>query len=281
MKNVECRMNNGGWKMKMAAFFAFAIAATVAAAYDDVQITYRGHLKENGLTPSEQTVKMVFRLYGDIKSTTASWSTTNDAVRINSQGLFQVALRGEGLAEAIDSGKANWIGVSIADGKEQYPRQALLAAARAEKAAVATGLSDSPSVGTVTARSVVADSLSVSGPLDIGGKVSAPSAASSAAAVSMEAKLAAAWYTLEMKGKVRFFAAGEPQDLGTRTASGGGCSFSSAECNCVALFTAENSDIMPGMSQFVKKGKRIEISSNANLPDGTTVRCRVYPIGVE
>ena len=112
----------------------------------------------------------------------------------------------------------------------------------------------------------------------VGGAMTLPP---SAAAVPVDVKLTKAWWTLPVKGKVRFFSGASPRDLGVQTASQGGCSFGNADSNGAALFTSENSDVMPGMTLFVKKGERIEIPRGANLPDGTTVRCRFYKIGVE
>ena len=148
--------------MKKRFGFVMIMAAMVVAAYDDVQVVYRGQLKANGQAPAAQTMPMTFRLYAKKNSGTASW-TTNGVVAIDDKGLFQVALRGEGLAEAIDSGKANWIGISIAGGKEHYPRQALLASPAAEKAVSAGSLADSPSVGTASVERVEADSLAFRG----------------------------------------------------------------------------------------------------------------------
>ena len=266
--------------MKKRFGFVMIMAAMVVAAYDDVQVVYRGQLKANGQAPAAQTMPMTFRLYAKKNSGTASW-TTNGVVAIDDKGLFQVALRGEGLAEAIDSGKANWIGISIAGGKEHYPRQALLAASHADKAVTAGCLADSPSVGTGSVERVEADSLAVTGSLSVGGNVKMATPATSSSAVGMDARLTAGWHTLQMKGKVRFFNGGAPIDLGTKTASGGGCSFGTADFNCVALFTSESSDIMPGMSRFVKKGESVMIPLATNIPDGTVVRCRLYQIGVE
>ena len=267
-------------KMKKRFGFVMIMAAMVVAAYDDVQVVYRGQLKANGQAPAAQTMPMTFRLYAKKNSGTASW-TTNGVVAIDDKGLFQVALRGEGLAEAIDSGKANWIGISIAGGKEHYPRQALLASPAAEKAVSAGSLADSPSVGTASVERVEADALSVTNSLFVGGNVKMTSPALSSSAVGMDAKLTSGWNTLQLKGKVRFFNGGTPIDLGTRAASGGGCSFGASDFNCVAFFTSESSDIMPGMSRFVRKGEPIAILSATGLPDGTVVKCRLYPIGVE
>ena len=94
---------------------------------------------------------------------------TKTGVRVNEFGMFQVSLGGDGLAEAIASGKANWIGVTIADGKEQYPRQERLAAPRVAKAATVSRLAVSPSVKTADVSRVEAKSLTVGGSLSIGG----------------------------------------------------------------------------------------------------------------
>ena len=262
--------------MKKAMALAALMAAVCALAFDDVQITYRGRLRENGAAPAAQTVSMSFRLYAKKKDATPSWTTELPEVRLDTNGLFQVALRGAGLAEALDAGKVNWIGVAIGGGKEQYPRQALLASPRASRAAIAERLADSPSVKTASVTRVATKTFAVSD-LSVGGTVTSPPSA----AAPVDVKLTKPWWTLAVKGNVRFFSGANPRDLGTQTASGGGCSFGTADCNCVALFTSENSDVMPGMSLFFKKDEQISLPSSVGLDWGTIVRCRLYPIGVE
>ena len=256
--------------------FTLAFAAFAANAYDDVQVTYRGRVRENGAAPAAQTVSMTFRLYARKQDTAPAWTAELPEVRIDTNGLFQVALRGANLAEAIDAGKANWIGVAIGGGREQYPRQALMASPHASKAAIAERLADSPSVKTAAVARVATKTFAVS-ELSVGGTVEIPTSA----AAPVDVKLTKPWWTLPVKGNVRFFSGTQPRDLGTRTASGGGCSFGTADCNCVALFTSENSDVMPGLSLFFKRGETITIPSAAGLDNGTVVRCRLYKIGVE
>ena len=166
----------------------------------------------------------------------------------------------------IDAGKANWIGVAIGGGREQYPRQALMASPHASKAAIAERLADSPSVKTAAVARVATKTFTVS-ELSVGGTVEIPTSA----AAPVDVKLTKPWWTLPVKGNVRFFSGAQPRDLGTRTTSGGGCSFGTADCNCVALFTSENSDVMPGMSLFFKKDETIELSPAVGLDNGTTV----------
>ena len=262
--------------VKKAMTAAVLMAAAYVLAFEDVQVTYRGRIWENGAAPAAQTVSMAFRLYEKKKDVTPSWTMEIPAVRIGTNGFFQVALRGEGLAEAIDRGSVNWVGVSIGGGKEQYPRQALMASPCASKAAIAECLADSPSVRTASVVSVATKTLAVSA-LSVDGTVTSPSSA----AAPVDVKLTKPWWTLPVKGNVRFFSGTNPRDLGTSTTSGGGCSFGTADCNCVALFTSENSDVMPGLSLFFKKNETIAIPSGAGLDNGTVVRCRLYKIGVE
>ena len=266
-----------GYSMMKAMSIAVLAIATCAMAFDDVQVTYRGMLRENGVAPAPQTVAMEFRLYAKKKDATPSWTAEIPAVSIDRNGLFQVALRGEGLAGVIDGGRANWIGVSIGGGKEQYPRQALTANPHADKAMVAERLADSPSVKTAAVASVAAKTLSASS-IDVGGSMSIPA---TTAVLPVDVKLTRAWWTLPVKGNVRFFNGTNPRVIGTTAVSDGECSFGRADCNCVALFSSVNSDIMPGMSLFFKKNETIRIPSGAGLDNGTSVFCMIYPIGVE
>ena len=256
--------------------FTLAFAAFAANAYDDVQVTYRGRVRENGGAPAEQTVSMTFRLYAKKQDARPLWTTEIPEVRIDTNGFFQVALRGPDLAAVVDAGKVGWIGVAIGEGREQYPRQALMASPCAAKAALAERLADSPSVKTAAVARVETKTFAVSD-LSVGGTVKIPTST----AAPVDVKLTKAWWTLPVKGNVRFFSGTNPRDLGTRTASGGGCRFGSADCNCVALFTSENSDVMPGMSLFFKRGETITIPFGAGLDSGTVVRCFIYKIGVE
>ena len=260
---------------KKAMTIAALMSAACALAFDDVQVTYRGRVRENGAAPTVQTVSMTFRLYAKRQDARPTWTMEIPEVRIDTNGLFQVALRGAGLAETIDAGNAGWIGVAIGDNSEQYPRQALMASPCASKVAIAERLADSPSVKTAAVAHVATKTFAVS-ELSVGGVVNA-----SSSAAPVDVRLTKAWWTLPVKGNVRFFSGTSPRDLGTRTASGGGCSFGTADCNCVALFSSENSDVMPGLSLFVKRGSTIVVPSAAGLANGTVVRCRLYKIGVE
>ena len=257
----------------------FAVTAALAAsAFDGVQVTYRGRLHRGGTDPMPETVSMTFRLYAAKDAAESSWTSADMTVPVNADGLFQVALRGEGLAEAIDAGGAQWIGVSVDGGKEQYPRQELLAAPQAAKAERADALAASPEIGEVSTDTFTAENLSTEN-VSIAGKTTIPATAPVATTIALEGDWNGA--SLPVKGDVRFFSRATPRDLGTMTATGGGCSFCVADVNCVALFMATGTDIMPAASMLFKKGETIEMPTTAGLPDGVVVRCLVYPIGVE
>ena len=255
-----------------------ALAALAAAAYDDVQVTFRGRLRKNGAQPDAQTVPMTFSLYKGKGDTTASWTMQKDDVMVDSSGLFQVALRGDGLATAIDAGNANWIGVAVDGGKEQYPRQELLASPWAEKAARADALGPSPSISTAAVKRAEIASLSATGAIDVAGGASLPSPKD---IVPMDVDVTRGWMGIPVKGTVKFFSRATPRDLGTRTAGAYAIGFGAADCNCAALFTATGTDLMPGMTLLFKKGELIVLPLAAGIPVGAQVRCLIYPIGAE
>lgn len=256
-----------------------ALAALAASGADDVQVTYRGRLRAAGAAPAEQTLPMEFRLYAAKGSAEASWTMATN-VLVDAQGLFQVALRGDGLAAAIDEGRARWIGVSVDGGKEQYPRQELLAAPSAEKAERADALAAGAEIGEADVGAVESKSLSVEA-ISIGGTSSIPVAGPVPTTVETVGQWFASSSTLSARGAVRFFSRANPITLAAATASGGGCSFGAASRNCVAVFAATGTDRMPAASMFFKKGEEIAVPAAAGLPDNAKVRCLVYPIGLE
>ena len=271
-------MNSSPFNLStVIAVIALTLAAADLAAFDDVQVTYRGRLRENGKNPEAQTVSMTFRLYAGKDDTSDLWMSEPTSVAIDTNGLFQTALAGDGLARAIAAG-ANWIGVTVGTGKEQYPRQELLASPWTEKAALADALAPSPSISTAAGERAEIASLSSSGAIEVAGELSMPSSESF---VLMDVNVTRDGMTLPVKGTVKFFSRAAPRDLGTKTSSGGAVDFGTADCNCAAFFTATGTDLMPGMTLLFKKGETIEIPSSAGLPDTAVVRCLVYPIGVE
>lgn len=288
------------------ALIAFAaLAALPALAGDDVQITYRGQVRQVGTTTNTfDTHTMTFRLYAEREDTAASWTDTVADIPVDADGLFQVALRGGGLAKAIDDGKANWLGVTILTGvdtntppQEQYPRQALLANPWAAKAGRADALADSPVIGTVAAGSVKAGSLAVD-QLSVGKGLQLPVLdfvlwqhhyhveQHPSMSVHLEGD---GWEgkTVPVKGEVHFFSRsrmGTPVALAYSNACSVG--YGTTNCNCAVLFreikTAETGDDrMPGMTLFFKKGENIILPPGLWINDDREVEATVYPIGVD
>jgi len=252
-------------------------AALSAAAYDDMQLVYRGRLRVAGAQPAAQTLPMTFSVYATKGDTTPVWSMEK-SVKVNSDGLFQVALEGQDLREAVDRGKAQWIGVSIDGGKEQYPRQELMASAWAAKAARADALASSPSVVTAEVKRVDAKTLSAK-VLAASGPVTVPSNSTPA---PEDIRVTGKWVTVPVRGTVKFFSQTAPKALGPLTSNGGApASFGTADGNCFAVFSATGTDIMPGACIMFKKGQEIKLPTSARLSDGVSVRCWVYPIGAE
>lgn len=261
----------------------FAVATTVlcaalsAAAYDGMQLVYRGRLKMAGAQPSAQTLPMTFSVYATKSDTTPAWSVQVSDVAVNADGFFQVALEGDGLREAVDAGKAQWIGVSVDNGKEQYPRQELMASAWAAKAALAESLASSPSVATAEVKRVAAKTLSAKS-IAATGSVSVPSNANPA---PEDIRITGRWSNVPVRGTVRFFSQAQPKSLGPLSWNGSDANFGTAEHNCFAVFSATGTDLMPGACIMFTKGQAIKLPSSAGLPNGASVRCWVYPIGAE
>lgn len=146
-----------------------SLAAAAAPAGDGFSFVYRGRIDPDGVTMPE-TVEAVFSLYTALAGGAPEWTSTN-AVFPSADGVFQCELGGDGLAAAFTNAGARFLGVALAGGEEQHPRQEILAAPLAARAATAGGLVPGGSIGTLDAPSVVAASatfhaLQVNGPLD-------------------------------------------------------------------------------------------------------------------
>ena len=261
---------------KRILFVVAALAALCAQAFDDVQVVYRGKLQKKGEKPEAGEVPVEFKLYTSKGAATAFWSQTTN-VLLDAEGRFQVALRGDGLADALDEAGTAWIGVTVDGGSEQVPRQELTASPRAYKVELAEGLADSATIGSLETGTLEVETL----------KAAHVTATNSDSAISVETGATVSEHVvskvnkLYIKGDVQFFSREDPTDLGTQTASGGGCSFGTADANCVVVFSATSTDWMPAASMFFKQGEEIAVPSAASLDDGTTVRAWKYNIGVE
>ena len=156
----------------LPALLALAAAASPALADGGFSFAYRGRIDPEGAAMPE-TVQAVFSLYAEPDGGAPLWAATN-AVRPSADGVFQLELSGDGLAAAFTNAGARFLGVALAGGEEQHPRQEILAAPLAERAAAAGALAPGGTVGLLDAPDVVAANatfrdLCVDGPLALDG----------------------------------------------------------------------------------------------------------------
>ena len=147
-------------------------AASPALAGGGFSFAYRGRIDPEGAAMPE-TVEAVFSLYAESDGGAPLWSATN-AVRPSADGVFQLELAGDGLAAAFTNAGARFLGVALGGGEEQHPRQEILAAPLAERAAAAEALAPGAAIGLLDAPDVVAAdatflSLQVDGPFALDG----------------------------------------------------------------------------------------------------------------
>lgn len=263
---------------KIFPAIAALFAALTACAYDSVQITYRGHLKYNSPAEMPLETPMTFNVYAGKTDTEPSWTATFDSVRLSTNGFFQVALSGNGLAEVISGGRAAFIGVSVDGGNEQYPRQELLRSGWAEKSEFAGALMPSPAVGRANVNSAEFKSLSAAS-ITVGGDVSLPE---SEQMLKTEVIHSGRNFPLKTRGDVTLFRKGYPIYKGTAASGGDGAvSFGVSPFNCAAFFTTPGSIVMPGITRMIKTGEEIAVPPEFRLPSGISVSCWVFPFGAE
>lgn len=156
----------------LLALLALAAAAPSARAEGGFSFAYRGRIDPKGAAMPE-TVEAVFSLYAEADGGAPLWSATN-AVFPSADGVFQLELAGDGLAAAFTNAGARFLGVALGGGEEQHPRQEILAAPLAARAATAAAPAPGASVGLLDAPDVVAAAatfhgLGLEGPLALEG----------------------------------------------------------------------------------------------------------------
>ena len=155
-----------------AALLALLSLASPARADGGFSFAYRGRIDPEGAAMPE-TVQAVFSLYAESDGGAPLWTATN-AVLPGADGAFQLELSGDGLAAAFTNAGARFLGVALGGGEEQHPRQEILAAPLADRAAAAGALAPGGTIGLLDAPAVVAADatfrdLRVDGPLALDG----------------------------------------------------------------------------------------------------------------
>jgi len=146
----------------MKNFLLSFVIALCAGAYaaDDFAFTYRGRINPSGTT-MPHAVDVTFALYAEPAGGEALWSCVVGGVNPSTNGLFQCQLAGDGLADAITTQGARFIGVKIGGGDEQRPRQEILASPLASRVKRANALADGGSVGRIEASQIEAQTVSL------------------------------------------------------------------------------------------------------------------------
>ncbi|HQR12505.1 MAG TPA: tail fiber domain-containing protein [Casimicrobiaceae bacterium] len=137
------------WRsMRVVVFAALAPAAVLATNLALAQVpdklNYQGRLTDAASQPVNATVPMVFKLYSVASGGSALYSEAQSVTVSN--GIFSVAI-GSVTPLALPFDVPYYIGVSVGADPEMTPRQALLAAAYAQRADMANTLAATASVG--------------------------------------------------------------------------------------------------------------------------------------
>lgn len=131
-------------------------------------ITYRGRLVNvtSGEYPAgveKHNQMMTFRVYDtDMQGATAIWSSGRKFIPVNPDGSFEAQFGDATLAELIVTGTVTHVGLQLGEAAEITPRRALRSIAAATRALVAEGVTDDVKIGTLSAATVGAKSMSVS-----------------------------------------------------------------------------------------------------------------------
>ncbi len=162
-------MNNA---MNTAFTAILAAIAICAHAEEDFSFVYRGRINPAGVT-MPATVPVTYSLYKDANGGDPAWTGT-EAVRPNSDGLFQCMLSGDGVAAAFTNANARFLGVSINGEAEQYPRQEIFAAPVVDRSIMADqlmpgGTVDTMDTSAIWAKNATFGSLTVTGNLKLEG----------------------------------------------------------------------------------------------------------------
>ncbi|MBQ0031810.1 MAG: hypothetical protein KBT68_03300 [bacterium] len=155
-----------------AAAFAEDGATETPTALKFPQIVYRGTLVDgtpgatNAVAPGKKT--MVFKAYdSDEQGAKALWTSDKMVVDIGTNGAFEVSLgTDELLCMHVISGRVSHVGLSLVNGNGQLlpeitPRRELRAVAAVNRALIADGAASDISIGTLTAKTLVANVLAV------------------------------------------------------------------------------------------------------------------------
>lgn len=152
--------------MRTTVFLSMFLTGLAVSA--EFAFTYRGRLDMTGhAAVPELPVKIA--AYAEATGGQPVWSGTY-TVRPNAGGLFQIQLAGAELEAVFRADTAHWLGISVNNGEEHYPRQQILTTPLATRAASAERLAKDGTVNVLdtpalSAKSVTAGDVTIAGTL--------------------------------------------------------------------------------------------------------------------
>lgn len=157
--------------LKMTVVCAFALAASMSGA-EGVEIVYHGRVATVVGAGYGGTFDMTFRIYDEEGAETPMWTMTAP-ITTDADGDFQAVFsdsaegivhEGDGAVHTIQDlvadGRANYLGITIANGREITPRQPILPQPLAMNANSASGIAKDGKVDSMEVESIECGKLS-------------------------------------------------------------------------------------------------------------------------
>lgn len=258
--------------MKSLFTILFALASLLAAQAGDFAFVYRGRVDLTGRT-GDVDVAVRVSAYSEAIGGAAVW--TKDAVaKIDSKGLFQLEFVDDGLAEAFRAGTARWLGVKLADGSEQYPRQQILDAPIVERAERAKRLAPDAQVSALEADTVQATAASLAGGTEIRGALVSASGADTLSVSSVSSASGRVKFAKADGSTVSVFRSAAPTAQTFSNGFAKGDVLVSGTRGGVVTIITDSNWTAPCVSFFAPPG-----DVRAPFAAGGSVRVYFYPLG--
>jgi hypothetical protein len=104
----------------------FLALPSITTAQVPNQMQYQGYLTDDGGSPLDTTVDMEFVIYDDSIGSGTVWTETHLDVTVEN-GLFEVILGSvSGVTQDVVSDSVRWLGTTVGDDSEIYPRTKLI-----------------------------------------------------------------------------------------------------------------------------------------------------------
>jgi hypothetical protein len=146
--------------------------ASITTAQVPNQMQYQGYLTDDVGTPLDTTVDMVFVIYDDSIGSGTVWTETHLDVTVEN-GLFEVILGSvSGVAQDVVSDSVRWLGTTVGDDSEIYPRTKLITVPYAFRVGTVDGATGGTISGNVgIGETIPSEKLDVNGNINVSGKI--------------------------------------------------------------------------------------------------------------